>query len=300
MDQDANATLNDGGGESSTPLVTGGLVSTTEFVPSTPDADADPEGANKPEGADKGSEGPEAGKDAGADADAKADADKLSGQDDRLDKHPRFQEFRTRAEAAEARVTKLEGTVAKLSEGKVKKGAEELPYKDVSKMTTDELLDWQSDDPHGYHKNILAQAKHELGSDFEKSLEKKSGEDAIVSTFQTFAEKNPDFDTMWDQKVIQRFMDANPGHNAISAYHELTAEKRTQDAIDKAVKTAEENFVANQKAKRTKKSISAGPQTTGTKDAPVDAELQNTKQFGGTTRVLANRLKALRQKQAAG
>lgn len=305
MNQEADATLNnEGAGESSAPMQAGGLVSTTEFITTpAPSADADPEGANKAEGTDKGSEGQEK---AGATADdetkdGETTDGKPSGEDDRFDKHPRFQELRTRAETAEKRTAKLESQVEKLLEGKSPKGKEkeEPTFKDVSKMTNEELLDFQSEDPHAYYKNVLAQAKHELGADFDSKLEKKSSEDAIVSTYQDFAEKNPEFDTLWDQGKIKAYMEDNPGHNAISAYYMLTSEKSTQDAIDAAVKSAEEKFVANQRAKRKSKPLSSGPQTTGTKDAPVDAQLQDTKKFGGVTRVLADRLKARRQNQAA-
>jgi len=302
MNQEAtnDATLNNTGG-SSVPVETGGLISTTEFS-SKPAADADPEGANNTKGTDptKGSEGQgAAGKD---DDSAKKDGDDKgapAGEDDRFDKHPRFVEYRTRAENAEQRVTKLEEKLYKLLEStqatpKGKEGGEELPYKDVTKMTTDELLDWQSEDPHGYHRNMFAQARYELGKDFESRVEKKSTEDAIVSTFEKFAGEHPDFDPMWDDGRITKFMQENPGHNAISAYLAMTSDQRTKDAIDKAVADAEKKFTANLKAKRANKSLGAGPQTTGTQDAPVDEELRDSKKFGGAIRVLANRLQARR------
>lgn len=307
MNQEGNATLNNqqSGGESSAPLQTGGLISTTEFTTPKPSTDADPEVANKTEGSDKGSEGQESAeskesKESGEKTDEETDKE-LSGQEDRFDKHPRFKEIRTRADNAEKRVTQLEAKIERLLEGQTQKpGKEELPFKDINKMSAEELLDFQAENPHAYYQNVLAQAKHELGSDFDSRLEQRSSEDAIVDTFQRFADDHPDFDEMWDRGELKAFMDQNPGHNAISAYQILTLDKTIEDAVDKAVKEAEKKFTANQRAKRESKSLSGGPQTTGTQDAPKDSELQDSTKFGGKTRVLANRLREFRKKQAAG
>lgn len=295
----SNTTLNEGG-ESSAPIQTGGLISTTDFVTSKAAADTEPEGANNTEGAD--TNGPAKDGQGAAGAAGK----KTEGEDadlTRFDKHPRFQELRTKAEAAEKRAIKLESQVSKLMEATSKKtsgekGADDLPYKDTSKMTAEQLLDWQSEDPHGYYKNVLEQAKHEVNQDFDHRLEAKNSEDAIVTEYQTFAEQHPDFDGMWEDGTLPGFMDKHPGHNAISAYLVLSGEKRTQEAVDKAVAAAEKKFATNQRAKRESRSLGAGPQTTGSHGAPVDAELQDSKKFGGTTRVLANRLRALRQRQS--
>lgn len=288
-----------GVGESSTPIQHGDLVSTTEFT-SKPKADAEPEVANKTEGA------AEDAQDGKGDVDEKIETKtpetkegedektKPSGEEDRFDKHPRFQELRTRAETAEGRVSQLEKKLDDFMASQTKQTPTELPYKDVSKMSAEELLDWQSDDPQGYYANILKQAEHNLSLKFEQSLDQRTNENAIVTTYNTFAEKNPDFDAMWDKGVLETFMGKNPGHNAISAYYALTMEDRIQEAVDKAVKDAEGKFVKNQRAKRESKSLDAGPQTTGTKDAPVETELQDTKKFGGPVAVMAKRLKQRR------
>ena len=165
-------------------------------------------------------------------------------------------------------------------------------------MSSEELLDWQSEDPHGFYQNVLAQAKHEISQEFDSRLEKKTSEDAVVSEYQSFAEQHPDFDSMWEDGTLPDYMDKHPGHNAISAYLLLTRESQVKSEVEKAVAEAEKKFASNQRAKREQRPLAAGPQTTGTMDAPVDAELKDSKKFGGSTRVLANRLRALRQRQS--
>jgi len=305
MEPTNDTTINTDVGGSSVPAQTGGLISTTEFH-SSPVADADPEGANNSEGAETKDGSAEGKDDAEKGEQAKGgEAEKEEKEEDadltRFDKHPRFNELRTRAEKAEDRVARLEAKLDKALESVVSRpgneGPEELPYKDISKMTAEQLLDWQSEDPIAYHNNLLAQAKYELGRDFDSRLEQRSGEDAVVSTYQRFAETHDDFDAMWDNGELQKFIQANPGHNTISAYYALTNEKQTQAATEKAVAAAEKKFTANQKAKRENKSLSAGPQTTGTSSAPVDSELLDTKKFGGPIAVMAKRL-ADRRRQA--
>jgi hypothetical protein len=296
-------TLNTGG-ESSVPHQTGGLISTTEFRTPEPAADADPEGANNTEG--NQTSDPKDAKEGQAAADAKGDdqkGDDAKGDDqlDRFDKHPRFQELRAKAEAAEQRAIKLEAQVADLSKSTTaKKDAEssdELPFKDTAKMSTEELLDWQSENPHEYYQNMLKQAKHEMSQDVETRLSAKATEDAIVDEYQRFAEQNPEFDQMWDNGKIEAFISNHPGHNAISAYMVMTQEDQIKAEVEKAVAEAEKKFASNQRAKRENKSLGAGPQTTGTKDAPVDAELQNTRKFGGANTVMADRLRKFRSMQ---
>jgi replication fork clamp-binding protein CrfC len=298
-----NQTINDGGA-SSVPHEIGGLVSTVEFKTPSPTADADPEGANNT----KGDQTPDPNaKDGQAAADAKPEdqidgkSDDKDDQLDRFDKHPRFQELRAKAEAAEKRAKNLEAQFAELTKSTPAKkdpgSSGELPFKDTAKMSQEELLDWQAENPHEYYQNVLAQAKHEMNQDVENRLSEKAIEDAIVTEYQAFAEKHPDFDPMWDSGKIEAFVKEHPGHNAISAYMLMTEESRLQAVVDKAVAEAEKKFTSNQRAKRENKSLGAGPQTTGTHDAPVDAELQDTKKFGGPTTVMANRLKQMRLQQ---
>lgn len=289
-----NGAIQTDAGSSPVPAQSGELISTVEFQPQPAAADKPSEGTLKTEATDKKQP---AGKEAEA---GKTDH---KGDDDRFDKHPRFQELNRRVKESEERSRELEKTLKELSArqappkgGDKGEGVEKPPYKDVSKMTPEELLDWQSDDPKGYYQNLLAQAKAELNSDLTQSFEQRQKEDAVVSTYESFAKANPDFDEMWDQGSLQEFMRSNPGHNAISAYHALTADAKLKAATEKAAKDAEATFVKNQRAKRTSDVLPQGPSAPGTFSG--DEALKDSRKFGGTSAVLASRLADRRRSQA--
>jgi hypothetical protein len=96
-------------------------------------------------------------------------------------------------------------------------------------------------------------------------------------------------------------MSEHPGHNAISAHMVLTKTKESVDldskikeAVAKAVKETEARVVKNFQAKRNATVLDGG--TAGGAPTEPDAELQNTKERGGITNVLASRLRSLRQR----
>ena len=289
-----NGALQTDAGSSPVPAQAGELISTVEFNPHPAGADKPSEGTLKTEATDKKQP---AGKEAEA---GKTDQ---KGDDDRFDKHPRFQELNRRVKESEERSRKLEQTLNELNarqaapKGEKGEGGSNLPFKDVSKMKPEELLDWQSEDPIGYYENIKAQAKYELSNEFNQSFEQRQKEDAVVSTYESFAKANPDFDEMWDQGSLQEFMRSNPGHNAISAYHALTADSKLKAATEKAAKDAEAAFVKNQRAKRTSDVLPQGPSAPGT-FSHGDEALKDSRKFGGTSAVLASRLADRRRSQA--
>jgi hypothetical protein len=267
------------------------------------DADNPPEGGAKPGAEDDAAAKPADGKD-GADA---------KPGDSRFDKHPRFIELNDRMKAAEERSQRLEQQNSKLLEqmtqlqaSTTSKGSkpekDELPYKDTSKMSDDELLDWQSDDPKGYHTNLQKMVEYQIQKGIEDGLKKTTEqskkeefETKVEKTFSSYAKENPDFDSMWDKGEIQAYMEEHPGHNAISAHMALTAENRMQAKIDEAVaKALEEADTARRSTRKAGAIIPAGPGTTPSAPAKRDAELANPKQFGGATSVLAARLERRR------
>jgi hypothetical protein len=170
-------------------------------------------------------------------------------------------------------------------------GSEKLPFKDIGAMSDEEVLEWQQDDPKGYYANVLQQAKHEVGQDLAGKMDERNYESQIEHTFTEFAKQNPDFDEMWDRGELQRYMNTNPGHNAISAYRELTFDKRLADGTKEAVAEAEKKFNEGLKTKRESQTLSSGPAASGggTVAGKTPPELQDTKKFGGLTTVLAKR-----------
>ncbi|MFA5322864.1 MAG: hypothetical protein WC373_09345 [Smithella sp.] len=238
----------------------------------------------------------------GADANANADADKGGEGDkgknleDRFDKDPRFKEVIDQKNAATQRAVKAEAQVATIkaaSIGEVQ--VQPLPegIVDPSTKTPDELREWMEDDPVGYQKNLIEFAKHAVKSELTGDSVRTATMSAIEKTFDDYGKDNPDFVTMWDSGDIPKFMEAHPGHNAISAHMALTGDKRFETKVAAAVKEAEERVIKNFQAKKNATVITPAAQARA--DKGVDTELKDTQQAGGAVSVLAKRLADMRR-----
>ena len=169
-------------------------------------------------------------------------------------------------------------------------------------MTREELAEWAEEDRVGLEANVRAQHMYEEWRDREwyKIQERRERiqeeqRTRIRTTFDSYREKNPDFDKMWKSGEIPKFMQANPGHNAISAHQMLTMDARIKEAAEKAAKETEAKVLADVKAKRSAQVLGGGPAVTGGGAKDVDAALQDTKQHGGKAAVLARKIIELRK-----
>ena len=230
------------------------------------------------------------------------------GDETRFDKHPRWQEMlREREEAKKAveqeRIAraKLEGELEALKrQTQVEKPPVKADYKDITALTAEEIAEWQATDPKGFAANMYAQVKAEAMTQMQESLKAEREQEkqriSIEKTYKEFEDKHKDFKPMWDSGEIVRFIEANPGHNPISAYHAMTYETRMQKAIEearaKAIKETEEKVNKNWQAKKQARVLGAGPGGPGTDTE--DKELKNVKSQGGLYNVLAKRLDRLR------
>lgn len=267
----------------------GDLVSTMAEAP-IPSADKPAEEPPKTEDPPKGKEGVKPGED-----DAKK-GDDLKGDEDRFDKIPRFQELIQSNQTLKEQVKTLQSQMTEKDKPKVE--TEKDPeYKDISKLSPEKIREWMDEDPVGYTANLAKQIRTELTKDFDEKLSEKSKEDGVLKTFSEYAEKNEDFDPMWESGEIQRYMDKHPGHNAISAHMAITMEAKIKAAEEKTAKETEERVTKDFKAKKGAKVLDAGPTTTGTAQDETAPELKDPKKFGGVNVVLASRLKQRRAGQ---
>lgn len=216
--------------------------------------------------------------------------------DDRLDKHPRFKELIQTKNDLKDQVKALQQQVFS---NRAPAAQEDLGYKDISKMSAEDLRDWIDDDPLAYTANIAKQVRAEVTSEMNENVQKRSYEDKIIRTFDDYASKHKSFDTMWDSGELKSFIDKNPGHNAISAHMALTAEVKLNTAIEKAQKETEERITKQFKSKIGARTIPAGPASTGTAQGRLSPDVRDPKKFGGKDTVLAARLKE-RRRQAYG
>ena len=230
------------------------------------------------------------------------------GDETRFDKHPRWQQMIQEREQAKQTAdqeriarAKLEGELEALKrQPPAEKPIVKTDYKDITALTAEEIAEWQATDPKGFAANMYAQVKAEAMTQMQESLraerEQEKNRISIEKTYKEFEDKHKDFKPMWDSGEIVKFIEANPGHNPISAYQAMTYENRLEKAIEearaKAIKETEEKVNKNWQAKRTARVLGAGPSGTGTETE--DKELKDVKTQGGIYNVLAKRLDRLR------
>lgn len=250
-----------------------------------------------------------------ADAKAKADQEKAD-QEGRFDKHPRFQELISRTKTLEeslqtereARIrAEAERDVVQKASTKVDEKPKELPFKDTSEMTGEEIAEWLATDPKGYNANLRAEAKYIAQQELKRELEirdqtlsKTQRDNKIKADYEQYEKDHPDFIEMWNSGKILAYVEAHPGYSPIAAHMALTREAREKTIRDEALKDAnqklkdaEEKAKKDAEAKRKASSVLGGGPAARPGE-PVDAELQNTKERGGPVTVLFERLKKMR------
>jgi len=280
------------------------LFGTVEDDDAGSPSDADDKGAGDD---DKGTKDQATDGQDGAGTDDGGNAD--DGDETRFDKHPRFQQImkerdderraRERLEAQMEILAKVVDAPPDVQGGKPKE--EDLPYRDIGKMTEEELAEWQANDPKGFADNLAAKIKHELLTDMHRQAEATTRRTATEQTYAKFGEKNTDFRARWDSGEIKKFIDQNPGHNPMSAYHEIISEEReksVQTRIDEAVAKAkadtEKEVLARIQSKQKATVLGPGPAINPVRNE-VNPELQDTKRHGGKVTVLADMLRSMRR-----
>lgn len=232
------------------------------------------------------------------------------GDEGRFDKHPDWQRMMKDRDDAVARAAALEAKIDLFTRGQIvapgdgqaqpaaapaagDTGTPALPFKDITKLSKEELIEWFEDDPIGYEANRFAQFLHETKIMLARDAEVTKKVTTVAETFDNYSKANPDFGEMLASGEIKKFMEQNPGHNSISAHQVMTSEKRIQAAVEKAEKETREQVLSDVRIKRNADTIgdaagSARPQV------GVPGELKDTKQQGGLVTAIAARLQKMR------
>lgn len=155
-------------------------------------------------------------------------------------KHPRFQEMNKTIKELKAQVEQLTAKPAEET-------PEDLGYRDITKLTPDEIQDWQDEDPVGWAKNLLMQAKAEARNDIHAEAHQNTMRAAADKTLDDFVKAHPDFDEVYESRVLSQYCDEHPGHNIISAYLAINEEK-ARESHGKEVETLKASFEAEKKA----------------------------------------------------
>jgi len=270
-----------------------GLTSTVDnaIVYSTDKAGTAEKTAQKTEG-DKG-DAEKAAKEAEA---AKA---KETDLDTRLDKHPRFKEVITSNQslkaANQALTARLEVLESKPVAAQTK---EEKAFLETFKNKED-MIDSFNEDPGTFLSTYGSQLTSQVEASVLSKVQEDGHQSKVGDTFAQYEEKNPDFTEKWASGEIKRFMELNPGHNAISAHMTLTQNESAAD-FDSKIEAAKAEAAKEATAKvlsdlKTKAGASTIPaETTGGQAPPsgLPPEMKDSSEFGGMTSVLLARQNA--------
>ena len=281
----------------SEPAQSGDLVSTVDLAIPEEQPSEETKTTEEPGGGDK---------EQGEEKEVEKSKTDTKVEDTRLDKHPRFKELITSNRAMKEQIAQQAEQIEALQRIPQERKPE---YEDFGVKSNEQLTEMFEEDLRGFLQNFAKQVRDEVRTDVLSDVQReiyanKEAEHlkAIEATYNQYASENPRFNDMWDSGDIERFMDANPGHNAISAYMVLTKEAEMQAAIDeavaKAVKEAEAKTAKSQQAKKKAQVLDSAPSTTGYAVKQVPAELKDTKKFGGLAAVLTTRSLA-RSKRAS-
>jgi len=222
-------------------------------------------------------------------------------KDTRFDKHPRFQELLERAITAETKIKALEERAPRADT------ALEKDYVDILSMEDDKIREQFDADPKSFLSNFAKQTLDEIRTVIKSEFQAESYQDKTNATHINYAEKHQDFVPMLNDGRIANFINAHPGHNALSAHQELTFASRvkaiedtTQTKIDEAVKKVKEEMKKDQLVKR--EPIPAGAHG-GSVPIRSNSEgeqiLKDSKKAGGNTMALLKKLRLDRTLKSA-
>lgn len=237
--------------------------------------------------------------------------------EDRFDKNPKFQErlsqLREKEKKAEdlskmyeklvadtstassAQQRQIEELTAKIEA--LTKPKEKLDFYNVADMELEDFREKFDTDPRDVVSNMSRQLLHELSGRIPDrnalaqevaklvitELSNASNKMSTQKTLTEFMDKNKDFQEILPE--IRKFMQAHPGHNELSAYHELKAADREKDietAVKERLKKQEEDAL-KEGAKETKKPISSGTRPPVNSAGAVPDEVINPSKYGLTS-----------------
>ncbi|WP_333664701.1 hypothetical protein [Desulfobacter postgatei] len=217
--------------------------------------------------------------------------------------HPRFKELIEQKNKLSGENKQLMDRIAAI-ESRMKetpeqpKPAEKAPsYKNIMTMTDEEIMEELTDKPKDFLAMFAKQLYHEFTGALtqeQQAAQRKATEqsyrDKTLQNLDAFFREKPDGIEMLKKGEIQKYINENPGHNAISAYYALAGNSTVQKEIEKAVAKEREKLLQELKAKGN--AGSTAPTATGPKPASGKApELQNPDRFGGREAVLLKRFR---------
>lgn len=213
---------------------------------------------------------------------------------------PRFQALikeKNEYKETASKVKGLEAKIEKLDKGTVGKGYSSK----ILAMSAEDIIEKFTNNPHAIFKDFAGDIRAEVfreiatnnKTDKQNDLREASAEAEKGTLAQFFSDKSDGVKMLQDGS-IQKFMKENPGHNAMSAYNNLSgAETISKSDSDKLVKDAVKE-ATKQLTKEIKAMGNAGSKFTTTSKKTVrnqSDEMKNPDKHGGPRAVAVKRFR---------
>lgn len=243
--------------------------------------------------------------------------------------HPRWQEMlkerdelqeqvttlsegqQTRLDALEQRLNQqqqyYEGELARWRVPPSEQTREEVkdPFDDIMAKPESEIVEQFQDDPRGFLTGFGQSITRNVMSQVDQRNQEAEQDREVQTGLERFAETNEQFMPMVESGRIAQFIQMNPFHNAISAYHELKSHDAAatadsdKEALEKTIRDDErKKTLASIRAKQGAEVLDGSASATPASGAgtAVEPELQETEKHGGKRNVITSRLKRLRER----
>ncbi|RLD19328.1 MAG: hypothetical protein DRI71_11975 [Bacteroidetes bacterium] len=237
-------------------------------------ADGD-SGGNNDSGDDSGDGNDGSESDSGDDGDNKDGNDGDDSDDNAIDYEKRFTDL-------DGKVANLINTLSRSNSDSGNDGDDSGKDAGGIDLEHDDLVAMMADDPADFISKLTATIEQSVTNKVALENADSAFNGKVEETIDAYAEANDDFEPMWDKGDLQKFMEKNPGHNAISAHMTMTMEQRIADAKKEGADEAIKNF----RTKSNSQVLNGGP---GIPPDQRDAALKNPEKFGGKAAVIAQR-----------
>lgn len=157
----------------------------------------------------------------------------------------------------------------------------------------EDLLNDFTTNPKGFladFANAVISGMQEKTAAEKAADEQRSFQERQDATFREFF-KDKEVELRELAPQIKEYIQKNPGHNAISAYQELTRDKRTETMRETIRNEEREKLLKEFKAGYNAQSASTGNPPGGAPSSRGDHRLKNPEKYGGSENVLLARFK---------
>lgn len=204
---------------------------------------------------------------------------------------PRWQEIISERNTEREKRIALEGRIEALERQGVPAKEQNTQVNRFEGKSDEELLNDLTTNPKGFladFANAIVSGMQEKTAAERAAAEQRSFQEQEEATFREFF-KGKESELPELAPKIREFIQKNRGHNAISAYLELTRDKRTETMRETIRNEEREKLLREFKVGKVAQSASSGNSSGGAPLSRKDHRLEKPDEYGGTENVLLAR-----------